>query len=68
MFIDFMTRRNVNGNRYYLRIATGTNEYSRMFPSMIPPDGVIEITKRDYDNLIKKLKFFGFKEVECLYY
>ena len=68
MLIDFMTRRDVNGNRYYLRIATGTREFSRMFPSMLPPDDVIEISKKDYNKLIKKLKYFEFKEIECIYY
>ena len=68
MLLDFKTKRNRNGNTYNLRINTSTQEYSRTVPYMLPPDDVITVTKKEYNVLIKKLKFYDFKEVECVYY
>ena len=68
MLLDFKTKRNRNGNSYYLRINTSTQEYSRTVPYMVPPVDVVTVTKTEYNALLKKLKFYEFKEIECVYY
>lgn len=68
MLLDFKTKQNRNGNTYYLRIETSTREYSRMVPYIIAPDDAITVTKDEYNKLLKKLKFYDFKEIECVYY
>ena len=66
MIIEFKTaRNNVNGGRKYLCIDTGPEIYTRNDPNMITQG--IEIKTRDYNELIKKLQSYGYKEVERIY-
>ena len=43
-------------------------EYSRTVPYIIAPYDAITVTKDEYNKLLKKLKFYDFKEIECVYY
>lgn len=65
MEIRFATKRDVNGNRYYLTINTETHEYSR-FDRWPHSEDLVFITSREMRRLIDACKAHGFVETETL--
>ena len=66
MIIEFSTKRDVNGNRYYLGIDIDNKTFSRERGKWYGRDDVIEIGKRDRRKLIDALENGGFLEKEHL--
>ena len=64
MILEFATKRNQNGNRYYLGIDTDKKVFSRERGHWYTKDDVIEITKHDRNNLIEQLESENYKEIE----
>ena len=48
MILEYATRRDVNGNRYYLGIDNETFIFSRKRGAWYTRDDIIEISKKDY--------------------
>ena len=64
MILRFATKRDVNGNRYYLAIDTFRNEWARESAHWYTRDDIIEISKKDRRRMIEALqKETGYKEV-----
>lgn len=64
MLLEFSTKRDRNGNRYYLGIDTENKTFSRERGKWYGRDDVIEIGKRDRREIINKLESDNFTEVE----
>lgn len=64
MILEFSTKRDVNGNRYYLGIDTDNKTFSRERGKWYGRDDVTEIGKRDRRKLIDDLQENGFTEIE----
>lgn len=64
MILEFATKRDRNGNRYYLGIDTDNKTFSRERGKWYGRDDVIEIGKRDRREIIDKLESDNFTEVE----
>lgn len=64
MLLEFSTKRDRNGNRYYLGIDTEKKIFSRERGKWYGRDDVIEIGKRDRREIIDKLESDNFTEVE----
>lgn len=62
MILEFKTKRDVNGNTYYLGINTEARTFTRISPRM-NTDGA-ELKRRDFDALIKQLKESDYKSVD----
>lgn len=60
MYIVFMTKRDKNGNRYFLTVDPVANTFSRLFRWYNPE--YITITKRDMKKLYGQLIAAGFCE------
>lgn len=61
MEIRFATKRDVNGNRYYLTINTETHEYSRR-DMWFHAEDFITITRAEMRKLTQSCKNHGFTE------
>lgn len=61
----FSTKRDINGNRYYLAIDHERKEYTRE-PRYFHKEDFVEIGKRDRAKIIEALDKDGFKEVDTL--
>lgn len=69
MFLEFATKRDRNGNRYYLGIDTEKKIFSRERGRWYSrEDLTAEITRKDRRKLIEALEADGFKEIEYLLY
>ena len=66
MIIEFSTKRDINGNRYYLGIDTEARTFSRERGKWYGRDDVIEIGKRDRRKLIDALEEAGFTETDYI--
>ena len=66
MLLEFSTKRDRNGNRYYLGIDTESKTFSRERGKRYGRDDVIEIGKRDRRKLIDELEADNFTEVGYL--
>lgn len=64
MLLEFSTKRDRNGNRYYLGIDTENKTFSRERGKWYGRDDVIEIGKRDRRKIIDELESDNFTEVE----
>lgn len=64
MLIEFATKRDASGNRYYLGIDTDSKTFSRERGRWYCREDVIEIGKSDRRALVEKLEAAGFEEVE----
>ena len=64
MIYEYATRRDKNGNRYYLGIDNETFIFSRERGAWYTRDDVIEISKKDYHKLIEQLRRAGYTETE----
>lgn len=66
MVIEFATKRDRNGNRYYLGIDTDSKTYSRMRGKWYGREDIIEIGKRDRRKLTEALEAAGYAETEYM--
>lgn len=66
MFLEFATKRDKNGNRYYLGLETETKTFSRERGKWYSKDDLTaEITRKERRKLIEELEESGFIEIEC---
>ena len=63
MIIKFATKRDQNGNRYFLAFDTERKEYARESAHWYSRDEVVEITKMCRRALIEKLQAEGYTEI-----
>ena len=64
MVFEFATRRDKNGNRYYLGIDNDNFTFSRQRGKWYGRDDIIEISKKDRRKLIEQLDRAGYTEIE----
>lgn len=64
MVFEYATRRDINGNRYYLGIDNETFIFSRERGSWYGRADIIEISKRDYHKILEQLQRAGYTEIE----
>lgn len=64
MLLEFSTKRDRNGNRYYLGIDTEKKIFSRERGKWYGRDDVVEVGKRDRRKMISELVESGFSEIE----
>lgn len=64
MIIEFSTKRDINGNRYYLGFDADKKVFSRERGKWYGRDDIIEISKTDRRKLIDSLEADGYAEVE----
>lgn len=62
MILKFATKRDINGNRYYLAIDTENKTFSRLPRHWFCREDFIEVTKTDKRRLIETLKKDGYTE------
>jgi len=62
MIIRYKTKRDVNGNTYYLTVDTDKKTYSKDY-NLWGKDGDITITKKDRRNIAAQLEEEGYKEI-----
>lgn len=67
MIFSFSTKRDRNGNRYFLGLDTIKKEFSRNCKSWYGVDDLTaQITKKERLNLIHRLESENFKEVDYI--
>ena len=65
MFLEFATKRDINGNRYYLGIDTEKKQFSRERGRWYSrEDLTAEITRKDRRKLIETLEAENYTEIE----
>ena len=64
MIFEFATKRDINGNRYYLGFDPVKKVYSRERGKWYSREDIIEISKTDRRELINKLEAAGFTEID----
>ena len=64
MILEFATKRDINGNRYYLGIDTENKSFSRERGQWYNREDITEITKADRRKMIGQLENAGFTETE----
>ena len=63
MILEYTTKRDVNGNRYYLGVDTEAKTCSTTRAMWYSRDDVLEISKKDRRKLMEVLDRQGFTEV-----
>lgn len=63
MIFRFSTKRDVNGNRYFLGIDTEKRVFSRESSHWYGKEDVVEIKKSDRRKMINDLQTAGFSEI-----
>ena len=66
MIIKFATKRDRNGNRYYLGIDTKNKVYAVTSSHWYSREDITEVTQRDRRKLIEAVKADGYKEVDSI--
>ena len=66
MILKFATRRDVNGNRYYLGIDTKNKVYAVTPSHWYSREDINEVTQRDRRKLIEAVKADGYKAVDFI--
>lgn len=66
MILKFATKRDVNGNRYFLGIDTGAECFALESYHWYSREDIIEISKKDRRALIEQLENNGFKRVDYI--
>lgn len=66
MIIEFATKRDINGNRYFLGIDYESKTFARERAKLYGREDIIEISKKDRRKLIDILEKQGFIEVNYL--
>lgn len=64
MQLEFCTKRNPSGNRYYLGIDTEAKTFSRQRSRWYSREDAAEISKTDRRRIIEKLERAGYTETE----
>ena len=64
MFLEFSTKRDINGNRYYLGIDTDKKIYSRERGAWYGRDDIVEISRKDRKKIIETIERENFIEIE----
>ena len=64
MILEYATRRDKNGHRYYLGIDNEIFVFSRERGAWYTRADIIEISKKDYHKIIEKLQHAGYTEIE----
>lgn len=66
MILKFATRRDTNGNRYYLGIDTKNKVYAVTPSHWYSREDITEVTQRDRRKLIEAVKADGYKQVNSI--
>lgn len=66
MILKFATKRNTNGNRYFVGINTQSREYSRISHNWFCRDDFIEVSYKDLHKIIQQCKDSGFSEISYI--
>jgi len=66
MIIKFATKRDRNGNRYYLGIDTEKKVYALTSSHWYSREDITEVTQRDRRKLIEAVRADGYKEVDSI--
>jgi len=66
MILEFATKRDQNGNRYYLGIDTEKRTFSRERGKWYSREDITEISKTDRRKMIEQAENAGFTETEYL--
>ena len=66
MTLEFATKRDVNGNRYYIGINYENKTFSRNRGKWYGREDIIEISKKDRRKLIEQLENNNFREIESM--
>lgn len=64
MILEYATKRDINGNRYYLGIDTDKKVYSRERGKWYSREDIVEISKADRRKVIDCLIAAGFTEID----
>lgn len=63
MKMEFATKRDINGNRYYLGFDTDAKTFSRERGKWYSREDITEIGKQDRKKLIEQLENEGYTEI-----
>lgn len=66
MIIKFTTRRDANGNRYYLILDTERKQFSETASGFYHKDDYMQITRRERRAIKEKARADGYKEVDSI--
>ena len=66
MIIKFATKRDRNGNRYYLGIDTKKEVYAVTPLHWYSRDDITEVTQRERRKLIESVKADGYKQINAI--
>ena len=66
MIFKFSTKRDINGNRYYLAIDTDNKQFSRTSATWYTQSDVITITRTERRKLISDLEKSLFAEINSI--
>lgn len=61
MIIKYYTKRDINGNRYYIGLDTDRKVFART-PSEFIPSNFIEVKQREYRMVLETARENGFEE------
>ena len=64
MIIKLSTKRDINGNRYYLGFDTEKKVYARTSAHWYCKEDVLQITKTERRRMIEQLKDEGYTEID----
>lgn len=67
MKLEFVTKRDVNGNRYYLGIDTEAKVFSNQGGHLYDREDVVEVTQKDRRRIIDKLEESGYTKTYCIF-
>jgi len=66
MILEFSTKTNTNGNRYYLAIDTDNKTFSLNSRRIYFQKDVVTVTNRDRNKILKQLSEANFKAVDYI--
>ena len=66
MILKFATRRDVNGNTYFIVLDTEKKQFSEMPSGFYHKDDYMQITQRERRAIKEKAKADGYKEIDSI--
>lgn len=66
MILQFATKRDINGNRYFLGIDTGARCFATESRHWYSREDIIEISKKDRREIIAQLETNGWRRVDYI--
>ncbi len=66
MILEFSTKTNTNGNRYYLEIDTDNKTFALNSRRIYFQKDVVTVTNRDRNKILKQLSEANFKAVDYI--